>query len=784
MPLLRPFLVLASLSSAPATPPDEANIPPMDVEIQAPSINETPEEADFPASYVEVVNPLFPPPQPMSLKPRRLYGPADLAPYFAEGPLAEAHAAFERAAYGRTLALTRGSGAESLPVRYLRAQAALRAREFTLAADELTELARSYPAVADRCLWGAAQAREALGQLDVATDLLGQVPAHSRMWVDARLSLARLLVQQKQRARAAEVLDALTQLGPLSGRDVGAEALWARADLARKEGKRAVEREALTRLWALHPISPLAARAEVRLGSAPSAPEAIADRAEVLVEAHRNRQGLKLLEPLVSKLTLPDPLACRAQFILGKALRKERAHTRAIQVLEPVAAKCTGELRPRALYVLGTSQSIVAPERGIRTYETLAKEFPDHPFADDALFYAADLEVKVERLEAALDRIAALVQRYPSGDFTPEALFKAFWIQRRLKRHGDAAATLADIQRRYADAEESYEVERARYWRARLTEETGDRTAAADLMGELALEHPATYYGLRAREWLAHNDEKRLANLQPQLIFGAVSAAVWPLDSGPLEDDPHFQSGVEHLRLGMGDVASSELLAVKRTGASAESLRLLVRLLSQAGDARSAHAIARTALRRDLQGRVTPETRPIWEIAYPVAFRPMIEKHCKGAGIDPDLLQALMREESALDPHALSWAGALGLTQLMPSTARSVARALKIRVPAVAKLLDPDVNIHLGAAYLSQLLKHHQGDASFALASYNAGANAVDRWRQAGVDLPLDAWVEEIPLAETRGYVKRVLRSYNTYRLLYGVQAGAAPGAAVATDQR
>ena len=127
-----------------------------------------------------------------------------------------------------------------------------------------------------------------------------------------------------------------------------------------------------------------------------------------------------------------------------------------------------------------------------------------------------------------------------------------------------------------------------------------------------------------------------------------------------------------------------------------------------------------------------------------------------------------MREESALDPAAVSPAGAVGLTQLMLPTARRVARRLALPAPDRAGLMEPATSIHIGAAYLGELLGRFHGSAPLALAAYNAGENAVERWRAAAPGLPLDEFVEEIPYDETRGYVKRVLRSYASYRLLSG----------------
>jgi soluble lytic murein transglycosylase len=90
--------------------------------------------------------------------------------------------------------------------------------------------------------------------------------------------------------------------------------------------------------------------------------------------------------------------------------------------------------------------------------------------------------------------------------------------------------------------------------------------------------------------------------------------------------------------------------------------------------------------------------------------------------------------------------------------------------------MEPATSIRIGAAYLGDLLVRFGGSAALALAAYNAGENAVGRWRAAEPGLPLDEFVEEIPYGETRGYVKRVLRSYASYRLLAGAAAAQAAG--------
>lgn len=173
---------------------------------------------------------------------------------------------------------------------------------------------------------------------------------------------------------------------------MAAEALVTQADLARARRDGEAERQALLTLWSSHPRSPLAAQAERRLGKAALTVSASVARAESLVELHRNRQGLDVLRPVLPKLKIPDPLACRARLVEGRALRKERRHSEVQDVLQPVVRGCTDpDLRVRAMYLLGTSQAVVAPASAVKTFDALAKEFPENPLADDALFVAADL---------------------------------------------------------------------------------------------------------------------------------------------------------------------------------------------------------------------------------------------------------------------------------------------------------------------------------------------------------------------------------------------------------
>jgi soluble lytic murein transglycosylase len=278
----------------------------------------------------------------------------------------------------------------------------------------------------------------------------------------------------------------------------------------------------------------------------------------------------------------------------------------------------------------------------------------------------------------------------------------------------------------------------------------------------LVQERPLTYHGLLAHGLLPAQEVE----------VPAPASVSEPLHAGALARDPHLLAAVELLRLGMKPEAARELTAVDRSPARAagdagqEALTLIAELYARAGDYRNAHALVRTELRPLLRRPTSPLALRASSLAYPLVFREQIAKVAHVASIPPDLLQALMREESALDPKALSSTGALGLTQVMPTTARAIARRLNLHGYQTTKLYDPDTNIRIGGTYLGELYARFQHPA-LALASYNAGPTTVAAWLKNRTGLPLDAFVEEIPLDETRGYVKRCLRSFAAYQYLY-----------------
>lgn len=155
------------------------------------------------------------------------------------------------------------------------------------------------------------------------------------------------------------------------------------------------------------------------------------------------------------------------------------------------------------------------------------------------------------------------------------------------------------------------------------------------------------------------------------------------------------------------------------------------------------------------------------ELRFPLAFQETFEQSASNAGIELNWAYAIARQESAFAEHAQSRVGARGVMQLMPSTARGVARDMGRAYPTLGDLHTPAINIEMGTYYLGQLRKEFGGNHILATAAYNAGPQRIKRVleRQTEV-IPADIWIENLPYGETREYIKNVL----AFSVVYGLK--------------
>jgi soluble lytic murein transglycosylase len=375
--------------------------------------------------------------------------------------------------------------------------------------------------------------------------------------------------------------------------------------------------------------------------------------------------------------------------------------------------------------------------------------------AAQALWMRARVLEDGQRPGEAAAAYRELVKRYPRRELAGAALWRLGW-NAYLK--GDAREAAGHWSRLVsASGNRTYRLP-ALYWQARATEVMRDRAAAAPLYAKVLAEAPRSYYGLLA-----------LARVGGTTDAAAPSTVTLPADPAEaIADDPGFARVDVLRRLGLVESALEELEEVV-TQATGDTVRLYGFSSAYVRDER--YHMALRIFRRHFAGLAASGDpalpRAFWEMLYPFGWRDEVTAAAQRANVDPFLVAAVVREESSYYPRALSRAGARGLMQLMPSTARPMAEHRGLAFAGGELLDDPGANLEIGTAFLAGLLREFK-DPRLAVAAYNAGPARLRQWWQARRTSDLEAFVEQIPFDETRQYVKRVMLSWEEYRRLYG----------------
>jgi len=340
-------------------------------------------------------------------------------------------------------------------------------------------------------------------------------------------------------------------------------------------------------------------------------------------------------------------------------------------------------------------------------------------------------------------RVRAAIALWTAANFEPEAARRiaavpatAFddalhgWAVREALARGDRRGALAAIERMPAALRGSAQWQ---YFEARLREDLGDAAAAVPLFAAAA--KSPTFHG-----------------------FLAADRAGAPYALCPREP-----SGDTTLRREVAANAALRraiaLFQIRRPQLAALEWQAAV---ADMDDARRVLAVEQALAARWHDRAIfgmpaNPEALLHYSLRFPLRHASLIRRESRRHGLEPSLVAALTRAESAFMPEARSPADARGLMQLLPSTAQGVARRLGKPWGGGDSLYRPEVNVPLGTAYLAQRIGDNGGLAFRAIAAYNAGQGAVNRWVAARPTLPADYWIETIPFRETREYVPRVL---------------------------
>src|SRR5713101_872315 len=454
-------------------------------------------------------------------------------------------------------------------------------------------------------------------------------------------------------------------------------------------------------------------------------------------------------ETLVQQFTAKfpvSPLRPEALSLLASLYKRQGRIEDAISTWKEVTdSYSSSAVAPVALYEWATLLwNKDRDDEARAVFERLAQRYPRHDKAAEAWYALGRIFQEREEDQRAATAYQHLAALFPDTQLAREGRWRQGWMAYRREDFHEAEGRFAALAK---SASGTPEGESALYWQARTAEQQGQTDKAKHLYRDLLRRYPDGYYTLWA--------EKRLNLSSPPLQPGTDGIVTPPSLSRSLAG--HYRRSQELSAIGLLPLARRELDVVKEgtPHEPASTSFLLAEYSRLQGYAAALHFALNLA----------KEGSGNWlRYLYPHAYWETISAQAQGKRLDPYLVLALIRQESAFDPEAVSSAQAYGLMQLLPETAARLTHASFV---SPASLVDPDFNVQAGTAYLRQLLDLYNDNLFMAVAAYNAGENAVDKWRARYANLEADEFVESISFRETRNYVKLVLRNYRTYRRLY-----------------
>jgi soluble lytic murein transglycosylase len=399
-------------------------------------------------------------------------------------------------------------------------------------------------------------------------------------------------------------------------------------------------------------------------------------------------------------------------------------------------------------------------------YTAAARRFADRggdsPWVERALN-----ELGTHYILANDDATAAAVfdeqyRRFPTGAFAERAAWKAGWWAYRIGNHARAIEIFesAATNLRRADFRPAW-----LYWAARAHAQLGRAQAALDGYARAIADYRNSYYGRNS----IREAEKIQAVLRPAGA-GPVSPAslVLPASIAPGVRPPNAGLIESLMAAGMFEEAIGELRHVQAAQGTSPLLEASIALaLNRQGLLRSGITAMRRAYPQFMAAGGEALPAELLQVIFPVDYWPLIREHAEEKEIDPFTVAALIAQESTFQAHVRSPANAYGLMQIVPATGRRYALRLGIKPYSTSRLTDPQVNVHIGTTYFSELVRRF-GDVAPALAGYNAGEGRAAQWLAERPDLPRDEWIDDIPYPETQHYVKRVIGTSEDYRRIYG----------------
>ncbi|GAM11507.1 soluble lytic murein transglycosylase [Geobacter sp. OR-1] len=638
--------------------------------------------------------------------------------------------------------------------------ASYRAKEWEEASNHLQAAAKSFPILADYALYFQARSLNALKRYDDALiplqELLKLYP-DTPVKRQAMILLADTLYEQNNFKAATSAYQKFIETYPS-----GSDALNAqyRIALCREAlGEPASAAKILRTLWLTSPASTQAAAAKddlKRLTAAGSPPETYTGeelfrRASTLLDLKKYSQAVTAFKD-IPRSGQSKEFINRLDLKYGQAVYRSRNYRDAEDIFAKTAAttKNPAQAAEAVYWIARCRDKCDRHEEAVKTFLQVPDRWPKANEADNAILEAALITKSDQQWSETLSLLQRLLKEYPDSNLKKQAWWEAGWSGYKLRDLQTAGYYFAKL------AECDPNRDRALYWLSRVRALSGDGQGAQAAYATLLRDFPMSFYALAN----TGGDENRDPGHPDKAKLPAITGDT--LETLPL---PVNNDRIKALiTFGLYEEARKELTIAKAKTTDVVKLLGIARLYLEMEDYNGAYNL----VGRDPGKFAAKDLRQTLALQFPRPFQESAAKHAGSNNLPLALVYAVIKAESSFSPAAVSPAGAVGLMQLMPSTAAMLEGAGRKTLP-LERLKEPELNIGFGTRHMKDLITQYNTNIVAVIASYNAGGGTVNRWLQRFGTLPADEFIEQIPYGETRDYVKKVLTSAAIYARLYGM---------------
>lgn len=642
----------------------------------------------------------------------------------------------------------------------------------------------TYPLIGDYALYRLAEVVEKRGGYDKSADIYKKI---YKSYPDSALRKKALLKTADTSLMAGRIREArdtyksYMRSYPADG-DIP-DVLYGIGLSYLREDKVSPARDYFKRIWVNYPASAVSRPAKEWV-NLPLDPKDIYTRGERLYDAGLYSDAIDEYKRFLSgRKGISDTKKMEAYFRIGMANSNLRRLKEAEEGLELFLNKYPRHPKaPEALYWLGRTYLREGKEDAfIKSGIGYLKRYKKDGRGPEVLYRLGNIFAEKRDIRTATYYYERVIKEYPLSSFASDSLWAKGWL---LYKGRDIAGALEVFDNILQNSDEPSYTPQAAYWRAKVLEKMGDYQGMEKGLCRLCSEYRQSFYCLFSRYYYnftcapVYSDETGISQRDTKEDENAAVGWAPPTEkdmgwwampplhrtlSGETHEDHHFARIKLFFYLGLKEEALNEILWVRNDiNGDKEKAILIASILSSIGEYHRALYTIREYIPGNMSAGMSIDAR-LWRLIYPEGYNDLIKRYGDENKVDPLMLYALIREESWFNKDAVSPAGAVGLMQLMPKTAAMLA---KDSYKGRDSLFDPELNIGLGTRFFADRLKQFDGNIFVAIASYNAGPDAVSQWLKEREGFELDEFIEDMPYRETRNYVKKVFRSYMEYQRL------------------